>query len=627
MAKKKTPAAAAESNVATIDLPVPLNVEARAQTSVSILLSTATVETLPPMDRDVVLGEQADAWLDEAIATLKTEREEEDCTGADRREIDADLDVLTSEVARRAALRGEAPVTLDEDGADDLWDAPDDVVDEDDDEPTYDEQPDSGEDSPLPPGMSHDDEDDLDEANPPISEREATAPIDDEGPGEPITGGEIVSIELSDIEPDPDQPRQDVDDELADSIKAQGVLQPIRVRPHPYAGQLIPNASAKPITYPPFMIVDGERRWRGAKKAGRALIPAIVEINDRGDAGDRLLRQVTFNEGKRLAPMEEAKAWKRIMDAKGWNIQQLATALGRAKSTVSDRLALLDAPKPFQPLFEDGTLTAAAAPLVRQFSELPDAVVAKIVESAQEDYNWHQAVQRRQSVPLEVVKRAVMTAFSYPFQEVEQAHADYSGATFDFKGKKYAIDRSAYWKFTAEKQQKASSSKGASKGGAKAPDDWQKRQAEDERKRREKAERDKRIRRAQVDAVNAKLPPELSGPWALLVIERMVNTGNDDAIAQLLGIPAPKTKSSYGHSFVKQIMAHADKLDAKGRQRLILQILLADEMESIYGEPRMLKKAAQLARVDLKKIKAPDPAKAEKPAAAKKKAAKKGGRR
>jgi ParB-like chromosome segregation protein Spo0J len=87
------------------------------------------------------------------------------------------------------------------------------------------------------------------------------------------------------------------------------------------------------------MIVDGERRYRGAVKAGprrtsRRRSPTRPWTRARASAPGR-----DSNEGKRLKPMEEARTYKRIMAAKGWSIQQLADHLGKSKSTVSDRVA------------------------------------------------------------------------------------------------------------------------------------------------------------------------------------------------------------------------------------------------------------------------------------------------
>src|SRR3954452_20462827 len=110
----------------------------------------------------------------------------------------------------------------------------------------------------------------------------------------------ILYLPVDVIDPDPAQPRLAVDAELADSIVQHGVLQPIQVRPHP-------EVEGR------WMLVDGERRYRGALGAKLKTIPAQITLEVE-DAADRLVRQIVRNEGKPLTPVEEAKAFRRIID-------------------------------------------------------------------------------------------------------------------------------------------------------------------------------------------------------------------------------------------------------------------------------------------------------------------------
>src|SRR3954465_9495083 len=93
---------------------------------------------------------------------------------------------------------------------------------------------------------------------------------------------EIIHLRLSPSGPDPEQPRLDVDAELAESIKQHGVLQAIQVRPQPGAADR-------------WMIVDGERRYRGSVAAKAATIPATITLEVE-DPGDRIIRQIVRNE-------------------------------------------------------------------------------------------------------------------------------------------------------------------------------------------------------------------------------------------------------------------------------------------------------------------------------------------
>src|ERR1043166_3064368 len=106
-----------------------------------------------------------------------------------------------------------------------------------------------------------------------VQTKRRTEPL---APGDGIARDEILYLPLASIDPDPDQPRLDVDDELADSIKQHGVLQAIQVRPHPRDADR-------------WMIVDGERRWTGAKRAQLPTIAATITLEVE-DVGDRIVR-------------------------------------------------------------------------------------------------------------------------------------------------------------------------------------------------------------------------------------------------------------------------------------------------------------------------------------------------
>jgi ParB/RepB/Spo0J family partition protein len=417
--------------------------------------------------------------------------------------------------------------------------------------------------------------------------------------------GELREIAVDDIAPDPDQPRDAVDDELWASIAANGVLQPIVVRPHPDAGKFDAKYHPRPgAETPPFILVDGERRWRGARRADLATIPARV-MNAAEDDGDRLLHQVVFNEGKRLTPMEEARSWRRIMTAKGWTAQQLAKALGRGKSTVSDRLALLDAPPVFQALLVDGTLTAASAPIIRQYAHLPADILEKLVHAAEGNYGWHRDVQAGKSVSLATLGASLSNALSYPFTEVEGTGKDYDGATFVVNKKTYAVDRSAYLAHVQAKQDAAASGK-----RVKAADDYQARQAAENRKRRVAADQERALRRAQFDAISAKLPAVIGRDAALFVIGALA--GEMQQLSQIaackgLSIEMPK-KSLYGADHKKLLIAHAEKLDGAGRNRMLLQLAMASDLQVAEydgGAADLINAAAKLVKLDLKKVKPP----------------------
>ncbi|HVX38778.1 MAG TPA: SWIB/MDM2 domain-containing protein, partial [Gemmatimonadaceae bacterium] len=478
----------------------------------------------------------------------------------------------------------------------------------------------------------------FDETDPPITEREATAPIGKAGnlPGEPLITDLVVELNVLDISPDPEQPREDVDDDLSESIDEQGVLSPVHVRPHPKAGELVSVTedgdmatvllSAR-IAYPPFMLINGERRLRGSIKAGRDTIPAIVKANV-GDAGDLLLQQVTFNEGKRLAPMEEAKAWKRIMDAKGWNIQQLATALGRAKSTVSDRLAMLNAPVAFQPFFEKNVFPVAAAPIVRKWGALPERVLKAFAKDMAEDLR--DFMKTETPAPLSEIDRlfrqGTYRAGLRNITHQRDAAKNYGGQVVEVEGQQYAVDAAEWEKHNAEFQRRQYSGSRALTPAQKASEDRARaREAAERKQQRAKAE----LRRAQFDAITAKLPGSLGGSvngvdWTPLLVELVMEEVHQDTLRVLaaqLQLTGDKARTGGMSPYRGMIKKHAATLGPPGRLKLALQLLLAPDLNIpsyVARGPERLAAAAKLARVDLKKVKAPD---LEKPVAPKKSAA------
>jgi ParB family chromosome partitioning protein len=160
-----------------------------------------------------------------------------------------------------------------------------------------------------------------------------------------------VDVPVDKILPDPDQPREDFDPEalerLADSLKARGQLQPIRVRWDEAQGK--------------YVLICGERRWRAAKIAGMATMSCVVTEGPI-DAGELLALQLVENCLREdLQPIEQARAFKVLMDKNGWSGNQTARALGVAQPTVVRALALLELPEPVQDQVERGALAPATA--------------------------------------------------------------------------------------------------------------------------------------------------------------------------------------------------------------------------------------------------------------------------
>jgi ParB family transcriptional regulator, chromosome partitioning protein len=163
-------------------------------------------------------------------------------------------------------------------------------------------------------------------------------------PGSP----ELVELAVDVIHPNPRQPRKRFDGEagsgLAESIRSQGVIQPLLVRPRPAGG---------------YEIVAGERRWRAAREAGRTTVPAVVrEADDR----DTLLLGLVENVAReQLTPVEEARAYAVLVDEFGLTQGEVAERVGRSKPSVSNRIRLLELPDDVLGMVERGQLSEGHA--------------------------------------------------------------------------------------------------------------------------------------------------------------------------------------------------------------------------------------------------------------------------
>ena len=156
-----------------------------------------------------------------------------------------------------------------------------------------------------------------------------------------------VGIRLSDIEPNPRQPRQDFEpvalEELAQSIRENGIITPITLRK----------------TGDTYQIIAGERRWRASRLAGLTEIPAIVLDVDENTAYALALIENLQRED--LNPMEEAEGYRRLTQELGLTQEQAALRVGRSRPAVANALRLLSLPKSVEALLRDKQLSAGHA--------------------------------------------------------------------------------------------------------------------------------------------------------------------------------------------------------------------------------------------------------------------------
>lgn len=168
-----------------------------------------------------------------------------------------------------------------------------------------------------------------------------------------VPGARLTELELTDIVPNAVQPRTEFDDdalhELTVSIREFGVLQPVVVRPRAGAA----------AGEPQYELIMGERRFRASRAAGKASIPAIVkDTADEAMLRDALLENI---HRAQLNPLEEASAYKQLLEDFGITQEQLADRIGRSRPQITNTIRLLKLPESIQTKVAAGVLSAGHA--------------------------------------------------------------------------------------------------------------------------------------------------------------------------------------------------------------------------------------------------------------------------
>ena len=189
-------------------------------------------------------------------------------------------------------------------------------------------------------------------------------------------GDGTSALPLSEIHPDPDQPRRRFDEaelqELAASITAMGVIQPIVVRQHP----TLPGQ---------WMIVAGERRWRAANIAGLEAIRAVID--ERDDADRRLVQIVENVQRADLDPMDVVAGYEELMIRHGLNAADIATRTGKSKQVVGEYLMVLKMPSKFRDALTERKVrdVTALVLLWRMYDKRRDQVDAMLASATPEN--------------------------------------------------------------------------------------------------------------------------------------------------------------------------------------------------------------------------------------------------
>jgi ParB family chromosome partitioning protein len=184
-------------------------------------------------------------------------------------------------------------------------------------------------------------------------------------------GDALASLAIDALQPGRFQPRAHIGQEglaeLAESIKAQGVMQPIL---------------ARPIGAGRYEIVAGERRWRAARMAGLATVPALVrDVPDRNALAIALIENLQRED---LNPLDEAKGIQRLTEEFGMTHAEAAEAVGRSRAAITNALRLLELAPPVQALLREGKLDMGharallALPALKQIDLALEAVARQL---------------------------------------------------------------------------------------------------------------------------------------------------------------------------------------------------------------------------------------------------------
>lgn len=198
----------------------------------------------------------------------------------------------------------------------------------------------------------------------------------------------LEEIPVGNIVPNPNQPRVHFDEEalsdLTASVREIGVLQPIQVRP---------------LGDGQFELIAGERRWRAARRAGLAVVPAIVTAIDDVASVERALVENLHRED--LTPLEEASGYQQLAEDFAMTHEQIAVRMGKSRSTITNSLRLLTLPAAIQHLLADGRLSAGHA---RALLGTPDRAFQEQLAKKASGEGWsvrmlEDAVRERNQAP------------------------------------------------------------------------------------------------------------------------------------------------------------------------------------------------------------------------------------
>ena len=229
----------------------------------------------------------------------------------------------------------------------------------------------------------------------------------------------VVTLRLSEIEPNHSQPRTDFDEdalaELADSIEKHGLIQPIVVRP---------TSSGA------YQIVAGERRWRACRMAGLVEVPVVIkELDDQKYYEIALIENLQRED---LNAVEEAKGYRTLIDTYGLTQEQVAESVGKSRSTVTNALRLLNLNDDALEALKNGQITAGHARAILAAED--DEMAAAMLKAALAGVSVRE-LEAMTKVKANGNKKASPTAKSNFYSEVEISLKNELGRKVEIKSK------------------------------------------------------------------------------------------------------------------------------------------------------------------------------------------------
>ena len=229
-----------------------------------------------------------------------------------------------------------------------------------------------------------------------------------------------MTLRISEIEPNRDQPRKHFDDEalaeLADSIREHGVIQPLLVRP-------LENGS--------YQLVAGERRWRASRMAGLSEVPVVIK--DLSDTEAMEIALIENLQRRDLNAVEEAMGYDQLMEKYGMTQEKVAERVGKSRPAVANALRLLRLPEEVLDMIKEGKVSAGHARTLLKLEDQDEIIeIAKKIETGKYSVRDVEKLTSRKKEEAKPVQEEKVWANTY-FKEMELALASELGRKIKIK--------------------------------------------------------------------------------------------------------------------------------------------------------------------------------------------------